>query len=442
MDTRAVSKIKCSSELVSQEAIRLQWLIRMRWAALVSLAVIFLGANYLLELGLYTRIVAEILGVGCVTNLFLVWVLRRSPEYPQLIAGLTLILDVLLLTALLFVSGGYTNPFSMVYLAYVALAAVVADARWTWGVFAVSLLCFFALFFFHIPLEQLATHSHHVHSASSSGFSLHLHGMLLAFVCIGLIGAAFVTRMNREIAEQARVITDLRRLEDERKRLVSLATLTAGVTHELATPVATMSLIGDDLARELRDSPRWGEDVAVLQSELARCGNILQRMRASNSELQGEMPHSFVLADLLDELQREFASAAVPVSFEVGASDSSGPAATRVYSLRQALIGSLQALVRNAVQASVSGGSVVCRTEVGATEITFRVRDSGLGMSAEVRDRVGEPFFTLKEPGQGMGLGLYLTKLFAQQVGGAVQISSMLGRGSEVVLTIPKTMRI
>jgi two-component system sensor histidine kinase RegB len=428
--------------LASQEAIRLRWLILIRWAAFASLAGIFLGANHLLALGLNVTFIVEILGVGCATNLFLAWVSRRSPEYPDLIAGLTLIFDVLLLTALLFISGGYTNPFSMVFVGYVALAAVVLDARWTWGVFGVSLVCFFTLFFLHIPLPQLAAHAHHIHHASASGvrtsgFSLHLHGMLVAFVCIGAIVAAFVTRMNREIAEQSRVISELREREDERKRLVSLATLTAGVTHELATPLATLSLIADELTRELKDSPRWGEDVALLQGEVQRCGAILQRMRAGNAELQGEAPREFSLAQLVRALQEEFVQTSVSVEFE-------GPIADDllIYSLQHALMGSLQALIRNAIQASEAGDCVVCRTHVGVGEIKFTVEDAGMGMSAEVRARVGEPFFTSKEPGQGMGLGLYLTKLFAQQVGGTVHITSALGSGSVVELTVPKVMQV
>ena len=429
--------IQVESGVISQEFIRLRWLIRIRWAAFACLAVIFLGADYLLDLGLYTGIIVEILGLGCLSNAFLMWVNRRPPECPDLLAGLTLVFDVLLLTGLLFVSGGYTNPFSMVFLAYVALAAVVLDARWTWGVFCVSLVCFFLLFFLHIPLPQMAASSHHAHRGGAAGFSLHLHGMLVAFVCIGSIVAAFVTRMNREISEQAREISELRRLEEERKRLVALATLTAGVTHELATPLATLSLIGDDLASELKGDPHWGEDVLVLQNELDRCAAILQRMRASNSELQGELPRSFPLRELLEELKSEFASAEAPVVFE-----EDGGTDIRILSLRHALMGSLQALIRNAVQACSNGGTVTCRTELRSDDLVFTVQDTGVGMSEEVRARVGEPFFTSKSPGQGMGLGFYLTKLFALQVGGAVRLSSVLGEGSKVVLSIPKVMRV
>jgi two-component system sensor histidine kinase RegB len=63
-------------------------------------------------------------------------------------------------------------------------------------------------------------------------------------------------------------------------------------------------------------------------------------------------------------------------------------------------------------------------------------------MSKEVQERAGEPFFTSKEPGQGMGLGLYLTKLFVLQVGGSLAISSELGQGTCVTLRIPRGMRV
>jgi two-component system sensor histidine kinase RegB len=218
-------------DLSPQDSIRLRWLIRIRWAALASLTIIFLGANYALDLGLYSGIILEILGLGFASNAFLMLLARRSPEFPDLISGLTLVFDVLLLTGLLFVSGGYSNPFSMVFLAYVTLAAVVLDARWTWGIFAASLVCFLALFLLHTPIPPLDNHANHRAHLEHSGFSLHLHGMLLAFVFLGVIISAFVTRMNREISQQAQVIEGLKEEEQEQPRLVSLATLTAGVTH-------------------------------------------------------------------------------------------------------------------------------------------------------------------------------------------------------------------
>lgn len=434
------------SHLAPHERIRLQGLIRIRWAAPLSLGIIFLLSNYLLHLGIDYLIVIELTAVGLLSNLILVTINQREAIDPLSAGGIALLFDVLLLTILLAISGGYTNPFSMVFLAYVTLAAVVLDSRWTWRVFAVSMVCFSSLFLAHIPLPLLFRVSrfnramnHIHHPIAESGFSLHLYGMLLAFVSSGAIVAWFVTRMNREIAEQARLIESLRKREDERRRLTSLATLTAGVTHELATPIATLSLISEDLASELREHPGLSDDAALLQSEVARCGAILSRLRASNSELQGEAPIRCVLSDLVASLKDEFVNNSA--SFAVRLADPN-TLDIELYTLRHGLLESLRALIRNALQACLEGAQRPGRVELfiasDGDRVSFKVSDSGCGIASDLLERIGEPFFTSKPPGEGLGLGVYLTKLFANQVGGELYIASELALGSEFVLEIPK----
>ena len=69
--------------------------------------------------------------------------------------------------------------------------------------------------------------------------------------------------------------------------------------------------------------------------------------------------------------------------------------------------------------------------------VRFMVRDEGIGMTPEVMERVDEPFFTTKPPGQGMGLGAFLAHLFAQTVGGQLLFESHPGQGSTAVLELP-----
>jgi two-component system sensor histidine kinase RegB len=262
--------------------------------------------------------------------------------------------------------------------------------------------------------------------------------MLVAFVLIGVIIASFVTRMNREIADQEKTIAKLKYTEDERRRLLALATLAGGAAHELATPIGTLSLIGDDLAQVLGKDPQFTEDIETMRNELARCGAILKRMRGTNSELPGELPQRFSVAAVLREVEQEFASVDGP---RVVVKQS--PAAeVEIYCLKDALRSALQALVRNAVQACTEGGSVVCRAAEADGRIRFDIEDSGVGMSDDIKARIGEPFFTSKAPGEGMGLGVYLAKLFALQVGGSVAISSELGKGTLVSLQVPKLMQV
>jgi two-component system sensor histidine kinase RegB len=153
--------------------------------------------------------------------------------------------------------------------------------------------------------------------------------------------------------------------------------------------------------------------------------------------LQGEAPRSFRLGEIFAELRSSFEASTVPISFEVD-----DVSEFSVYSLRHALFASLHALIRNAVQACSAGGHVFCSASVEQDQVKFAVRDTGIGMSDDVRARIGEPFFTTKAPGEGMGLGVYLAKLFTRQVGGTLRISSFIGGGSRVELVVPAAMKI
>lgn len=413
--------------------IQTRWLVRIRWVAVASLLAIFLSADLLLAMDLPVDVICGALGLSALSNVALSRIQPANQYRFLLWGGSALVVDVLVLALLLYVSGGYANPFSMMFLAYVVLAAAVLDTRWTWWVFIVSSTSFVALFFYHEPVHQLSMH-HHVHPAKGveSGFSLHLHGMLVAYLLIGAISAWFLTRMNREIEEQAARISELQEFESDRKRLLSLATLTGGVAHELATPIATLSMIGDDLVAAFGDDPVWKEDMQAVKSELGRCASILARMRGTSSELQGETSERFSLSDLFGEVVSQFGDGE-HVSFR-GDCDPS----LDLISLRRSLVASLTALFRNGIQATEGDAEVVCHVETDHESVQFTVVDSGQGMTEEVRKRVGEPFFTSKAPGEGVGLGVYLTRLFALQVGGVLRFVSQPGVGTQAILKIPR----
>jgi two-component system sensor histidine kinase RegB len=320
----------------------------------------------------------------------------------------------------------------MMFLVYVTLAAFFLDERWTWGVFALATAAFLALFFFHVSVPQLDMHTHHGHS---SGFSLHLHGMLIAFIVIGVLTSLFVTRMSSDLRQQEKELNALKEKEQERRQLVSLATITAGAAHELATPLATVSLIAEELnaLADINDATR--EDLRTMQQQIRRCEEVLQKMRGSSSELQGEAPKVFTVESVVHEVKLS-PECTHHVQFACD-----GSAHGAMFSLRAALISSLRALIKNGLQATANG-FVTVAVEGDASVIRFSVRDEGPGMTAEQLQRMGEPFYTSKSPGEGMGLGVYLVKLFVSQLEGDFSVVSTVGKGTEVSFTIPRNMNV
>jgi two-component system sensor histidine kinase RegB len=97
----------------------------------------------------------------------------------------------------------------------------------------------------------------------------------------------------------------------------------------------------------------------------------------------------------------------------------------------------LRGVIHNALQASHEGQSVELRVACDAQRCELLVRDSGSGMEPAVLAHAGEPFFTTKEPGRGMGLGLFLTRAVFERLGGSLAIESHTGTGTQVVLSLP-----
>jgi two-component system sensor histidine kinase RegB len=145
----------------------------------------------------------------------------------------------------------------------------------------------------------------------------------------------------------------------------------------------------------------------------------------------GEVPTSISLADIVNLLQLESArgGASVQVTCDEPHLQVRWPT--------QAVLQAVNQVIRNAVQASPIDGVVSCHIRHTTGTVCFDIRDSGSGIPVEIQDRLGEPFFTTREAGQGMGLGLFIARSLVQHLGGALAIESRPGNGTRVEIQLP-----
>ena len=408
-------------------SLALPWIVRLRYGALSCQIVLILLTVYAFGVSLPMKWIAIPLAFATASNLVVYRCAQRFGDRPAL--GYLLAFDTVCLTALLALTGGPANPFSLLYLVQITLSAVILSKSWTWSLGGLSVAGFAFLFWVHVRVSVFEAHH------TTEGFSMHLAGMWIAFVAAALLVTVFIGKVSEALRQREHEVLVLQSQLARHERLTSIATLAAGAAHELGTPLATIAVVSRDVevrAAKVSTDPELVGDARLIRSEVDRCRSILQRMSARSAEQPGELPVSVELAGLLEKVRRDFPVPArervrVVITGKPGAAVLPATAASQA----------LGALVKNALDAGSEGPPVTMSVARTAKSLEFVVEDSGCGMTAETLNRIGEPFFTTKEPGCGMGLGTYLVRVFADRLGGRLAFESEPGKGTKAVLELP-----
>jgi two-component system sensor histidine kinase RegB len=410
----------------SAARINLRWISLLRWGAVAGQVITILLAGRFLLRPLPVAAMLSVCAALSLANVALLIWLARGGRPTDRASALNLLADIGALTALLALSGGSENPFAVLYLVHITIGAVILPARWSIFVAAASVVAFSALQV--LPAHELAV--------AGDASALLLRARFIAFVVAAAFISTFSLRMSEALRRRGEELDRARSDAEAAERLAALGTLAAGTAHELNTPLGTIAILAGELTAQL-DGERRAE-AEEIRRQVRRCKEITSSMLAPRGGADVEEAKEFELAPVLEAAVRRWQEGRPGSKPELAVDPGVERARARlpVRAFEQAIAN----LLDNAAEATQGRAARQVRVQLSRVreDLQLTISDNGVGVPEPLLRRIGEPFFTTKEPGRGTGLGLYLARHVVEREGGELQVESTEGRGTRVTLTVPE----
>jgi two-component system sensor histidine kinase RegB len=425
--------------------VRLRTLSNLRWMAVAgqsaALFVVYFAFGYTLPLVQCAGAIAA----SAVVNVLLALRYPASHRLTNREATVYLGFDVLQLAALLYLTGGITNPFALMFLAPVVIAAATLNLGNTLILAAIAFASVCLISVFHKPLPWAA------------GETLLLPTLYQAGIWASLVvGIGFTTIYSWRIAsEGARMSAGLAATQlalSREHRLASIGALATAAAHELGTPLGTIAVVARELERALPANSSEAEDAKLLREQAERCRAILARLANPGETLLGEtarLPLGAFLEDMAEPYRGEDLDIAIELRPDV-----EGDAPPQVWRAPELLHG-LGNIIENA--ADFARSRVLIQARWNASRLSIAVEDNGPGFAPEIFERIGEPYITSR-PGtfalgetelgpigtldkhEGMGLGFFIAKTLLEQTGATVAAVNPESGGARVSMVWPRNV--
>jgi two-component system sensor histidine kinase RegB len=392
-------------------------LVRISTALAQTLAVM-LATRFPGELLLLVLLGATSL-VFAIASLVLLERIRRNTTLEDGVFFRQILIDILVLTYLLSLSGGPSNPFHDLYVVPVTMAAATLPVAYVWRTAGVAIACYVLLEFVHLPLPAEPFVSEFLRV-----------GELSDHVLLAILLAYFVVRMSQGLRERDRLLAEAHEREIRAGCAITLGSVAAGAAHELATPLSTISTVIEEL-REERAERDVRNSLELLQASLHACLLCLSDLRSCGDAWMrgGEI----VPADrFLAEVTKRFRELRPHVYVkQVFRRSVPGPSIVPDLALQQAIIN----LLNNA--ASVSPFDITLTASWDLESLHVQVADKGDGISPELAQRLGRVFVTTKPPETGNGIGLFLTNVTVSRLGGTLRLYNADDGGAIAEIHVP-----
>ena len=422
-----------SGDLGVRPRLRPRTLVNLRWIGIGSQTVTLLLLSYGLQFPTPITSCLLVIAVSALLNLMLTLTPSARLAAGPATAVLQLAFDILQLGALLWLTGGAANPFCLMLIAPVTLGATSLPARETIGIGLLAIAMCLLLSVNAMPLPWRGSPAPDL----PGGYRFVISGAVM----IGIVlTAGYAWQAANEARRMQLALNVTETVLSREQRLSALGALAAAAAHELGTPLATISIVAREMAREAPEG-HMKADALLLVSQAQRCRDILRRL-TETPEAADALHERLSLLQFVRELVEPYREVG-DVRVEALVSGPPGVEAPDMWR-RPEIMHAMTSLIENAFDFAKAEILVTARFD--AQTVSVEVRDDGPGFAPEILARLGEPYVTSRPGAEesrtghvGMGLGFFIAKTLLERTGAEVEFANGRRGGAVVAARWPRT---
>jgi len=397
--------------------------ISLRWIGIIGQLISVNFVYFFLNFKFDFIICNLVIFLGILSNLFLYFIYKKT-QLSDRSAFIFLVIDIFQLGALLYLTGGVTNPFVIFLLIPSIFSSSNLSFRTNSMLVSLTIVVILILTFYYLDLPSPI--SDHFHVSPYYFYAIPI-SLIIALIFLNYLAMSFGTqsRLRRE------ALAKMEEVMATEHELLSLGGQAAAAAHSLGTPLSTIKIIAHDLEKQFKDQEDIKKDIELLSSQVERCNEILRRLTLNPVEEDEFIDKDLSMKDYLSEIISSFKEISSKKFIFNLDQFSNAKKITKsieiVYGLRN--------FIGNANKFSNETIYINLKSDSETTEIT--IEDDGNGYPKDVLSKIGEPYLRTKDPAEkskaGLGLGLFIGKTLLEKNFASINCrNSKTRRGAEV----------
>ena len=364
---------------------------------------------------------ALIAGSLLISNTFTYYLIRRGNKVlSENQIFYFLFFDILQISCLIAINGGYTNPFIFIILAPLAISATYLSLDKILMIVSLALVCFAIIFNTYIELPE------NIRPILNDNYSLGIMTSLFTS-SIFMVFYLYYFSLNYKKTQAAYQLAS-NQLQNE-KELLKVGGLAAAAVHELGTPLNTINLIVNDFEKDESLIKKYEQDINTLKEQLERCKEILKELSTNpqSKEISSEI-NDMSLDAFVQSLAEKYQKNYNRINMEYRSDENSKKITV---SITPELNIAMTNIINNAL--SFATKQIIVISEAFSDYYIIKIKDDGPGFDKKFIANFGKPFYSTRSNNTlNMGLGLFITKQMIENLKGDVEVIN--NNGAEVIL--------